>query len=216
MHLIIMGAPGSGKGTYAQDLKVHFGIPHISTGDMFREAIKNQTRVGLMAKSYIDQGQLVPDEVTCLLVQERLSQPDCEKGFLLDGFPRNQLQAEALDKILTELNTKLDAAINLQIPDSVLITRVVNRRVCSSCGRGYNVLTLKPKKEGICDDCGSPLYQRKDDNEETMKSRLEVYNTQTKPLVEYYENKGILKHFDSNRELNVVVNDIISTLEAIK
>lgn len=213
MHLLIMGAPGSGKGTYASSVKNYYAIPHISTGDMFREAIKNQTETGMIAKGYIDKGMLVPDEITNQIVKERLAQEDCKKGFLLDGFPRNLEQAEVLNKILKELNIKLDAAINLQIEDEKIVKRIVNRRMCSNCGKGYNLISLKPKKDGICDDCGSPLYQRKDDNEETISSRLNVYNMQTKPLIAYYEKMGILKNVDSDNSIDNVVKNIINVLE---
>jgi adenylate kinase len=208
-----MGAPGSGKGTCGGKVKDHFAIPHISTGDMFREAAKNQTKVGLLAKSLIDSGQFVPDEVTNELVKERLSQPDCKKGFLLDGYPRNINQADALAKILKELNMSLDAAINLQVNEDIIVERIVNRRMCSSCGRGYNLISIKPKVDGICDVCGSPLYQRKDDNEEVIKHRLHVYNDQTKPLVDYYDKVGILINIDGSREIDTVVSDIITALE---
>lgn len=213
MHLLIMGAPGSGKGTYASRIKNYFGIPHISTGDMFREAMKNETPTGLLAKGYIDKGMLVPDEVTNQLVKERLSMADCKKGFLLDGYPRNLEQAEVLNEILKELNINLTAAINLQIEDEKIINRIVNRRMCTNCGKGYNLISLKPKQENVCDDCGAPLYQRKDDNVETISNRLSVYNMQTKPLIAYYENKGIVMNIDSDDSIENVVEKIIKQLE---
>ncbi len=212
MHLIIMGAPGSGKGTYASRMKDYYGIPHISTGDMFREAIKEGTPTGLIAKNLIDNGNFVPDDITIQIVKERLAKDDCKKGFLLDGFPRNTHQAEALDEILEELNIKLDTALDLLMDDERIITRIMNRRLCSSCGKGYNLLTLKPKQDGVCDDCGSPLYQRADDNEETVRNRLNIYNAQTKPLIEYYRNKGILKSVDSDNYADIVVAEIIKIL----
>ena len=212
MHLIIMGAPGSGKGTYASRLKDYYGIPHISTGDMFREAIKEGTPTGLIAKNLIDNGNFVPDDITIQIVKERLAKDDCKKGFLLDGFPRNTHQAEALDEILEELNIKLDTALDLLMDDERIITRIMNRRLCSSCGKGYNLLTLKPKQDGVCDDCGSPLYQRADDNEETVRNRLNIYNAQTKPLIEYYRGKGILKSVDSDNYADIVVAEIIKIL----
>ena len=212
MHLIIMGAPGSGKGTYASRMKDYYGIPHISTGDMFREAIKEGTPTGLIAKNLIDNGNFVPDDVTIQIVKERLAKDDCKKGFLLDGFPRNTHQAEALDEILEELNIKLDTALDLLMDDERIITRIMNRRLCSSCGKGYNLLTLKPKQDGVCDDCGAPLYQRADDNEETVRNRLNIYNAQTKPLIEYYRNKGILKSVDSDNYADIVVAEIIKIL----
>ena len=213
MHLIIMGAPGSGKGTAAVDLIKVYGIPHISTGDMFREAIKNQTELGVLAKSLIDNGKFVPDEITCGLVKERLAKPDCQKGFLLDGFPRNLNQAIELEKILKELNLKLDAVINLEIDHDTIVTRIVNRRLCSSCGESYNLITMKPKKDGICDKCGSPLIQRKDDNEETIKTRLAIYGEQTEPLIKYYKEKNLLLSVDSNQRACDTTHDIVEGLK---
>jgi len=208
-----MGAPGSGKGTCAVAIKERYSIPHISTGDIFRKAISEKTKIGVIAQGYIDKGQLVPDSVTNQIIKERLMESDCQKGFLLDGFPRNLDQARALSEILDELNIKLDAAINLEIEDEVIVNRIVNRRICSNCGKGYNILSLKPKKDGICDDCGSPLYQRKDDTVETIGERLNVYNTQTKPIVEYYKNLGILVNINSNQSIENVNNEIIHKLE---
>ena len=158
MHLLIMGAPGSGKGTCAVELKSFYGIPHISTGEMFRKAIQDKTPLGVLAQQLIDKGHFVPDDITNQLVKERLSQDDCKKGFILDGYPRNLQQAEALSEILKELNLELDAAIDLEIEDQVVVDRIVNRRLCSNCGKGYNLIALPPKEEGICDDCKSPLY----------------------------------------------------------
>ena len=188
MHLLIMGAPGSGKGTCAVELKNHYSIPHISTGDIFRKAISKKTPMGLLAQSYIDKGQLVPDEITNQIVKERLSEDDCKKGFLLDGFPRNLDQAKALSNI-------------------------VNRRICSKCGRGYNIKSLKPKIEGICDYCGGNLYQRKDDTKETIEERLVVYNNKTKPIITYYENLGILIPVNSNQEPSKVIDEIINKVK---
>ncbi len=213
MHLLIMGAPGSGKGTCAVELKSYYSIPHISTGEIFRKAIANKTKTGLIAQSYIDKGQLVPDEVTNEIVKERLMESDCKKGFLLDGFPRNLDQAYALSKILKELNIKLDAAINLQIEDKYIEQRIINRRMCENCGRGYNLISLKPKNEGICDVCGGKLYQRKDDTIETIDKRLVVYNTQTKPIIAYYKKLGILIDVDSNQEIEKVVSEIINKVK---
>lgn len=213
MHLIIMGAPGSGKGTCAIGIKQYYGIPHISTGDIFRKAISNKTPIGVIAQGYIDKGQLVPDSVTNQIVKERLMENDCQKGFLLDGFPRNLDQAKALFDILNELNIKLDAAINLEVENEIIIERIVNRRICSNCGKGYNLISMKPEKEGICDECGKVLYQRKDDTLETIGERLEVYNTQTKPIVEYYKNLGILVSVNSNQSIEEVNKEIIHKLE---
>mgnify|MGYP003299602465 CR=1 FL=1 len=203
-----MGAPGAGKGTQAALIKEAYQIPHISTGDMFREAMRNQTKVGLEAKKYIDQGMLVPDSVTNALVKERLSQADCKKGFLLDGFPRNIPQAEALDEIFKELDIKLDAVINIDVDFSILVDRVVGRRICPKCGAGYHVTSLKPKKDGICDVCGSELIQRKDDNEETIKTRLSVYSSQTQPLIEYYNKQGVVKTVNGEGDVNAIFNNI--------
>lgn len=203
-----MGPPGAGKGTQAALIKEAFQIPHISTGDMFREAMRNETKVGLEAKKYIDNGMLVPDSVTNALVKERLSQADCKKGFLLDGFPRNISQAEALDNILKELNIKLDAVINIEVEFSILVDRVVGRRICPKCGAGYHVTNLKPKKDGICDVCGSELIQRKDDNEETIKTRLNVYSEQTKPLLDYYNKQGIVKTFNGEDDVKAIFANI--------
>lgn len=212
MRLLIMGAPGAGKGTYADGICEYYHIPHISTGDIFRQAIAEKTATGLLAKQYIDQGFLVPDEVTNKIVKERLQKEDCKNGFLLDGYPRNIHQAEAFDKMLKELNTKLNGVINLLVSDDLIVSRIVNRRICPTCGKGYNLLTLKPKKEGICDVCDSQLYQRKDDNEETIKSRLNVYNEQTKPLIEYYTNNKLIVNLNGEGEAKEVTEYIIKEL----
>ncbi len=189
MNIILLGAPGAGKGTQATKISDKYGMPHISTGDIFRENIKNQTEIGMLAKSYIDKGQLVPDEVTCKIVEERLSRDDCrEKGYLLDGFPRTLAQAEALDKI-----TKIDAVVNIDIDFSLLMNRLCGRRVCRDCGESYHVSMLQGAT--TCARCGGELYTRKDDNPETVQSRLAVYTEQTAPLIDYYTKKGLILNF---------------------
>jgi len=214
MHLILMGAPGSGKGSYAAVLKEHYRVPHISTGEIFREAIANKTPMGLIAKTYIDKGNLVPDEITNEIVKERIKQEDCKNGFLLDGYPRTINQAENFTKTLEELNINLDACINLEVDYDLVIKRIINRRSCPNCGKGYNLITCPPIEAGLCDVCKTPLFTRADDNEETIKSRLDVYDKQTKPLVAYYDKLGKLVSIDSNGTIEDVVNDIIKTLEA--
>ena len=196
-NIILMGPPGAGKGTLAKQLKDELNLVHISTGDMFRDAIKAQTELGKLAQSYINHGDLVPDDVTIGLVRERLSQPDCANGFLLDGFPRTLPQAEALSEMTKEISREIDVVVNLDCDNKELVRRISGRRVCRSCGAPYHVVTLKPKVEGVCDLCGGELYQRKDDNEEALKVRLEHYVQDTKPLLDYYANKGLLESFDS-------------------
>lgn len=214
MKLLIMGRPGAGKGTQAANIKEYYNIPHISTGDMFRAAIKNQTKLGLLAKSYMDQGALVPDEVTIGIVRERLSEDDCKKGFLLDGFPRTIAQAEALDKILESNGIKLDAVLDVNVPAEILIRRMVGRRVCKTCGATYHVEFNAPKVEGICDNCGSKLIQRADDTKETAVNRLKVYDQQTAPLLEFYRKKNLLKTVNGDQPLSKVFEDIKVVLGA--
>ena len=208
MRLLIMGRPGAGKGTQAFTIKNYYNIPHISTGDMFRDAIKNGTQLGNTAKSYMDKGLLVPDEVTIGLVRERLSQKDCENGFLLDGFPRNVSQAEELDKILTDLDVKLDAVLDVNVDPQILIRRIVGRRVCKNCGATFHIEFNKPKKDGICDNCGSPLVQRNDDTEATAGSRLQVYDESTAPVLAYYKKQGLLKTVNGDQAVDKVFDDI--------
>lgn len=212
MRLLIMGRPGAGKGTQAANIKEYYGIPHISTGDMFRAAIKEGTDLGKLAKSYMDKGALVPDEVTIGIVKERLLKDDCKKGFLLDGFPRNVLQAEALDSFMKEQGISLDAVLDVNVDASILIRRIVGRRICKTCGATYHIDFNKPKKEGICDNCGTPLIQRADDTIETAGSRLEVYDKQTAPLLAYYEKQNLLKTVNGDQELNKVFEDIKAVL----
>ena len=196
-NIILMGPPGAGKGTLAKQLKEALNLVHISTGDMFREAIKAQTELGVLAASYINKGDLVPDDVTIGLVKERLSQKDCEAGFLLDGFPRTLAQAEALDEIAKSISRPIEAVINLDCDNDELVRRISGRRVCKDCGAPYHVITMKPKVEGVCDLCGGPLFQRKDDNEEALKVRLEHYVSETKPLLDFYKKLGLLESFNS-------------------
>ncbi|MCR4898816.1 MAG: adenylate kinase [Acholeplasmatales bacterium] len=213
MRLLIMGRPGAGKGTQAVNIREFYEIPHISTGDMFREAIKEGTKLGLLAKSYMDQGGLVPDEVTIGIVKERLLKDDAKKGFLLDGFPRTISQAEALDDFLNEQGIKLDAVLNVDVPAEKLIRRMVGRRVCKTCGATYHVEFNPPKKDGICDNCGATLIQRADDTEATAKNRLEVYDRNTAPLLNYYEKQNILKVVNGDKPLDEVFESIKESLK---
>lgn len=213
MNLLIMGRPGAGKGTQAVNIKEYYKIPHISTGDMFRAAMKAGTKMGLLAKSYMEKGQLVPDEVTIGIVEDRLSEADCKDGFLLDGFPRNLAQAEALDKFLTKNGIKLDAVLDVNVENSVLVRRMVGRRVCKNCGATYHIEFNKPLKDGICDNCGSNLVQRPDDTEATAVNRLAVYDEQTAPLLDYYKKQGILKTVNGDQSFDKVFEDIKAVLK---
>lgn len=209
MNIMILGAPGAGKGTQAVRISDRFGLVHISTGDIFRENIKNETPIGLLAKSYIDKGQLVPDEVTCKIVEDRLQKDDCKNGYILDGFPRTIAQAEALDTF-----TKLDAVININIDFSLLMARICGRRICKDCGKSFHISTLNGKT--TCDACGGELVQRKDDNPETVKSRLDVYENQTSPLIDYYTKKGILINFTGTDDPpEVLFGEIAEKLEKL-
>jgi len=203
-----MGLPGAGKGTQADKIVVKYNIPHISTGDMFRAAIKEGTELGLKAKSFMDKGELVPDEVTIGIVRERLSKDDCEKGFLLDGFPRTVAQAEALDTMLADLDRKIDFVINIDVDQSILMERLTGRRICKNCGATYHLVFNPPSQEGVCDRCGGELYQRADDNEETVGNRLEVNVKQSKPLLDFYEGKGYLRNIDGQQPIGQVFSDI--------
>ncbi|MEA4901714.1 adenylate kinase [Desulfitobacterium sp.] len=213
MRAILMGPPGAGKGTQAAGLIEKYQIPHISTGDMFRSAIKAGTPLGLKAKQFMDAGSLVPDEVTIGIVAERLAEKDCVAGFLLDGFPRTIAQADALDKILVDLKMKLDGVLNIEAAEAKLIERLTGRRICRQCGATYHMVFNPPSAEGVCDKCGGELYQRSDDTLETAKNRLDVYNLQTQPLIEYYQRKGILKKINGDQDISKVLEDILAALE---
>lgn len=202
--LILMGPPGGGKGTQSQRLVTDLGIPQISTGDMLRAAVREGTSLGRQAKGYMDKGELVPDEVIIGLVKERLRNGDAQKGFILDGFPRTVAQAEALDKMLEAAGREIARVVDLDVPDSEIMGRVTGRRVCRSCGATYHVRFDPPKKEGVCDKCGGEVYQRDDDTEATVAKRLSVYHDQTRPLLEYYEKQGLLKHVNGVGELSEV------------
>lgn len=213
MKVIMLGAPGAGKGTQAKQLADKYQIPHISTGDIFRANIKEGTELGKKAKSYMDAGGLVPDELVCDLVVDRIQQDDCKNGFILDGFPRTIPQAEALTNALEKLNDKMDYAIDIEVPDQAIIDRMGGRRACLKCGATYHIINIPPKKEGICDNCGSKLVLRDDDRPETVKKRLEVYHTQTQPLIDYYKKQNILVSVDGTKPMNDVFADIVNVVE---
>ncbi|MGS4033210.1 adenylate kinase [Staphylococcus pseudintermedius] len=216
MNIILMGLPGAGKGTQASEIIKKHPIPHISTGDMFRKAIKDETELGKEAKSYMDRGELVPDEVTVGIVKERISEDDAKKGFLLDGFPRTIEQAEALNSILEELGRTIDAVVNIEVPEEELMNRLTGRRICETCGTTYHLVFNPPKVEGICDIDGGKLYQREDDNPETVANRLEVNVKQSKPILEFYNQKGLLKNIDGSKHIDEVTSDVIEILESLK
>ena len=214
MKLIMLGAPGAGKGTQAKKIAEKYNIPHISTGDIFRANIKNGTELGQKAKTYMDQGLLVPDELVVDLVMDRFAQPDCENGYVLDGFPRTIPQAEALDAALEKAGAKIDYAINVEVPDENIIKRMSGRRACVACGATYHLVHIPPKKEGICDKCGKELILRDDDKPETVKKRLDVYHEQTQPLIDYYTKKGALVEVDGTVAMEDVFNAIVKILGA--
>ncbi|WP_138756276.1 adenylate kinase [Paenibacillus sinopodophylli] len=212
MNILFMGPPGAGKGTQAERIVEEFGIPHISTGDAFRLAMKEGTALGIKAKEYVDQGLLVPDEITNGIVKERLEQSDCKNGFLLDGFPRTLQQAEALDVMLAELGRGIDHVVNLKVDRSLLLARLTGRRISKTTGTTYHVIFNPPKVEGICDKDGGELYQRSDDTEEKVGTRLDEYSSKTAPLLDYYSAKGLLREVDGEKDIDVVTSDIISNL----
>ena len=212
MNILFMGPPGAGKGTQAQKIVNKYQLPHISTGDMFRAAIAVQTELGMTAKRYMDEGKLVPDDVTIGIVRERLSQADCDTGFLLDGFPRTVEQAKALDEIMITLSKKIDHVINIDVELDALKARLTGRRICKECGATYHVIFNSPKQANVCDKCDGELYQRKDDNAETVESRLSVYTEQTKPLLAYYEKTGKLSNVNGLGDIDVVFSDVTQVL----
>ena len=214
MKIIMLGAPGAGKGTQAKQIAGKYSIPHISTGDIFRANIKNGTDLGKKAKEYMDQGLLVPDELTCDLVMDRIQQDDCKNGFVLDGFPSTIPQAEALDAALTKIGEKMDYAIDVDVPDENIVNRMSGRRACLDCGATYHIVSLPPKTEGKCDHCGSDLVLREDDKPETVQKRLTVYHDQTQPLIDYYKNQGILKSVDGTQPMEAVFTAITDILGA--
>ncbi|MBP3421583.1 MAG: adenylate kinase [Lachnospiraceae bacterium] len=212
MKIIMLGAPGAGKGTQAKMIADKYSVPHISTGDIFRANIKNGTELGMEAKKYMDQGQLVPDELTVKILLDRVAQDDCQNGYVLDGFPRTIPQANVLDEALSKLGEKIDFAVNVDVPDENIIRRMGGRRACVSCGATYHIEHVPPKAEGICDRCNSELILRDDDKPETVKNRLEIYHEQTQPLIEFYEAKGVLKNVDGTVDMKDVFAAIVSIL----
>ncbi len=212
MRLVLLGPPGAGKGTQAVELAEEWGIPHISTGDMFRQAVKDETAMGKKAKEYMDKGLLVPDEVVVGLVEERLGFQDAAEGFILDGFPRTIAQADALAGIIHSMGYVLDAVVNIVVPEEILVKRLAGRRVCRNCSATYHIEFNPPKKEGVCDKCGGELYQRDDDKEETIRKRLKEYNEKTSPLVAYYAGKGILRNIDGSESADIVLDNIRKAL----
>lgn len=212
MKIIMLGAPGAGKGTQAKMIAEKYGVPHVSTGDIFRANIKNGTQLGMEAKKYMDQGLLVPDELTVRILLDRVAQDDCKNGYVLDGFPRTIPQAQVLDEALTKLGDKIDYAIDVDVPDENIIRRMSGRRACLTCGATYHIEHIPPKKEGICDKCGSELVLRDDDKPETVKNRLAVYHEQTQPLIDFYEKKDVLRTVDGTLPMEEVFAAITGIL----
>jgi len=216
MRIVLLGSPGSGKGTQAARIEKEFGIPHISTGDIFRDNISRNTPIGIEAKKYIEKGLLVPDDLTLKIIENRFLEDDCKNGFLLDGFPRTLVQAEALDKELDRIGKRLNAVVNLTVSDETIIRRALNRRICKECGENYNLCFYKPASEETCDKCGGKLITREDDRLETVTNRLNVYKNQTYPLIEYYKKKGILVTVNGELPADEVFRDIMIALENFK
>ncbi len=212
MKIIMLGAPGAGKGTQALRIAEKYGLPHISTGDIFRSNIKNGTELGQKAKSYMDQGLLVPDELTCDLVVDRITKDDCSRGYILDGFPRTIPQAQALTQALEKLGTQIDYAIDVDVPDENIVSRMSGRRACPNCGATYHIVFNRPAKEDVCDVCGEPLIMRSDDRPETVQKRLDVYHAQTQPLIDYYKEKGVLYAVDGTKKMEEVFSAITAIL----
>lgn len=212
MRLVLLGAPGAGKGTQAKKLIEKYGIPQISTGDLLRAAVAAGTALGKEAKSFMDKGELVPDRVVLGMVEERLSQDDCKKGYILDGFPRNTAQAEALDKMLGALGMSLSSALSVDVPFEDLMKRLTGRRTCKACGQMFNIYSNTPKKDNTCDKCGGALFQRADDKEETIKKRLDVYSAQTAPLIDYYRKKGILSSVKGTGSIDEIFSQVCKAL----
>lgn len=215
MNIILLGPPGAGKGTQAAGIVEKYKVPHISTGDIFRENIKQGTDLGKKAQEYMNKGELVPDDLVIEIATSRLAEDDCKNGFLLDGFPRTVYQAEKLDEFLKAKGGKIDHVLDIAVGKEELMKRLIGRRVCRSCGATYHIVNMPPAKEGVCDKCGGELYQRSDDKEETVANRIDVYEAQTKPLVNYYEKAGVLAHIDGTIGLKNVFDDIVKVLGAI-
>ncbi len=213
MKIIMLGAPGAGKGTQAKMIAEKFSVPHISTGDIFRANIKNQTELGMEAKKYMDEGKLVPDELTVKILLDRVAKEDCANGYVLDGFPRTIPQAEVLNDALTKMNDAIDYAIDVDVPDENIVKRMSGRRACVTCGATYHIVHVPPKTENICDKCGSELILRDDDKPETVLNRLKIYHEQTQPLIDYYTEKGVLKTVDGTKDMNDVFADIVAILQ---
>ncbi len=213
MKIVMLGAPGAGKGTQAVNIAKEYGIPHISTGDIFRANIKNQTELGMKAKSYMDKGALVPDDITIGMLLDRIVDNDCRNGFVLDGFPRTIPQAESLKAALSLQDAKIDHAVDIEVPDEVITNRMGGRRSCPKCGGTYHIVYNPPKKEGICDNCGTELVQRADDKPETVQERLKTYHEQTQPLIDFYRNEGVLTEVDGTKKPEEVLADILGALK---